>query len=230
MTAEDHQHAQRPVDQQARIEEHADRDEEEDREGVAQRQRLLGGAMTQRGLAQHHAGEERAQRERHAEELGRAVGDADGRRDHAQREELARSGARHLPQQPGKETASHHQHQRHEQRRPVPSVSARVRPRSPAATARVAAQPGREGRQQDEHEDHGQVLDHQPTHGDASIERLDQAPPLEGAQQHDGARDRERQAEHEPGAEAPSPGSRQQDAERGRDRDLHQRARERDAS
>jgi hypothetical protein len=101
-------------------------------------------AVTQGRFAQHHAGEESAQRERDAEELRRAVGDADRRGDHAQSEELARSGARHLPQQPRKETASDHQHQRHEQAHPS------ERERQGAAEiagggSGVAAQPGREG-------------------------------------------------------------------------------------
>ena len=50
------------------IEQHADRDEEQHRKGVAQRQRLVGGALAELGFAQDHAGEERAQRERDVEQ------------------------------------------------------------------------------------------------------------------------------------------------------------------
>ena len=75
-------------------------------EGVAQRQRLLGGAVAERRLAQHHAGEERAERERDAEQRRRAVGDAHRRRDHAEREQFARAGLRDLPQQPGEARAA----------------------------------------------------------------------------------------------------------------------------
>lgn len=68
------------------IEEHADRDEEQHGERVAQRQRLLRGAVRELGLTHHHAGEERAERERHAEQLGRTESNADRRGDDAQRE------------------------------------------------------------------------------------------------------------------------------------------------
>ena len=43
-------------------------------------------------LAQDHAGEEGAERERHAEQLGRAEGDAERDGQHRQAEQLARAG------------------------------------------------------------------------------------------------------------------------------------------
>ena len=45
--------------------------------------------MAQRRLAQHHAAEERAQCERHAEESRRSVRHTDSDDDHREREQLA---------------------------------------------------------------------------------------------------------------------------------------------
>ena len=88
------QHRQRLAHEDRRVEQHADRDEEQHREGVAQRQRLVGGALAELRFAQDHAGEEGAERERHAEQLGRAEGDAERDRQHRQAEQLARAGMR----------------------------------------------------------------------------------------------------------------------------------------
>jgi hypothetical protein len=63
---------------------------------------------------------------------------------------------------------------------------------------------------------------------DAAIQALDRAAALERAQQHDGARDGQRQAEDERAADLPAPGEGDQCAERGRDGDLHEGARQRD--
>ena len=71
--------SQRLREQDRRVEQHPHRDEEQHREGVPQRQGLLGRAVAQVRLAHHHAREERAERERHAEQLGGAVGDAERR-------------------------------------------------------------------------------------------------------------------------------------------------------
>ncbi len=68
-----------------------------------------GRAMAQFGLAQHHAGEERAERERHVEQHACEERDADGCGDHAEREEFARTGACDLPEQPRKQLASAHE-------------------------------------------------------------------------------------------------------------------------
>ena len=74
------------IDHDARIEQHSDRDEEQHGEGVAQRQRLGRGLLAQLQLAQHHAGEEGAKRERDAEQLGGGVGDAERDRQHGEAE------------------------------------------------------------------------------------------------------------------------------------------------
>ena len=82
--AEHGQHPQRGLDQHRRIEQHANRYEEQHRKRVAQRQRFFGGAVGQWRLAQHHAGKEGAQCKRHPEYLGRPVGDAHRGGDHGQ--------------------------------------------------------------------------------------------------------------------------------------------------
>ena len=64
------------LDQDGRVEQHADRDEEQDGEGILKRQRIGGRAVAEIRLVQHHARKERAERERDAEHLGRAIGDA----------------------------------------------------------------------------------------------------------------------------------------------------------
>ena len=74
-----------------RIEQHADRDEEQHREGIAHRQRVRGGAQAVVGSSDHHAGEERAERHRDAEDPRRSHGDAERDHQHGQREQLARS-------------------------------------------------------------------------------------------------------------------------------------------
>ena len=110
------QHAQRLVDQHPGVEQHAHRHEEQHRERVAQRQRVVRRAVAELRFAQHHAGEERTERVRHAEQLRRAPRDADRRGHHAQREQLARPGARDLPQQPREQAPPDQQHQRNEPR------------------------------------------------------------------------------------------------------------------
>ncbi len=95
----------------AGIEQHPDRHEEQHREGVAQRQRLLRGALAERRLAQDHAGEEGTERERDLEESCRPVGDAERNREHREAEQLARAGMRHVMQEPRNDAAPDHPHQ-----------------------------------------------------------------------------------------------------------------------
>ena len=87
----------------------------------------FGRAVAELRLAQHQAGEEGAQRHRHAEQRRRAVGDAHGHRDHAQREQLARAG---LARSATAATAA---------RAARPAASAPRRRPPPAACARVPA-------------------------------------------------------------------------------------------
>ena len=60
---------QRIAHQHRRVEQHADRDEEQDSERIAQRQCLFSGALAKLRLVQDHAGDERAQGEGSAEQV-----------------------------------------------------------------------------------------------------------------------------------------------------------------
>ena len=62
-------------------------------------------------------------------------------RDHAQREQLARAGARDLPQQPREDAPPDHQHQRDEARRPCASVERERRARAPRADVDAGRRP-----------------------------------------------------------------------------------------
>ena len=81
---------------------------------------FLGGLLAEIALAQHHAGEEGAERERDAEQLGRAEGDAERDGIDGEAEQLARAGVRRVVQQPRDDAAADHQHHRDEDRRPWP--------------------------------------------------------------------------------------------------------------
>ena len=188
-------------------------------------------------FAQHHAGEERAQRERDVEQLGGAVGDAERDRQHGEAEQLARAGMGDVVQHPRDDAAADHQHQRDEggdlaerqasgtddlrhamrvvrrrprRRRTAPASAGSSTSASTIARSSTISQP----------------TAMRPALG------LEQAALLQRAQQHDRAGDRQRQAEHEAGAQrssraarpSPMPSSVATDhpAERARDGDgLH---------
>ena len=77
-----------------------------------------------------------------------------------------------------------------------------------------------ERRQQHEHDHHAEVLDDEPADGDASALGIEQPALLQQAQQHDGARHRERDAEDEAGARRPALPPADGHAERRRHRGL----------
>ena len=83
------QHRQRLLDQHHRVKQHADGDEEQHREGVAQRQGVMGGAVAQLGFIKHHAGKEGAEGEGDIKQLHGAEGDAQRQGQHRQSEQLA---------------------------------------------------------------------------------------------------------------------------------------------
>ena len=115
---EDHDQRRRQrkriAQQNSRIEQHADRNEEEDGECVAQGQRLLRRALRERRLAQDHAGEEGAERERDAEQLRRPIGDAECDREHREPEQFARTRMRNVVQDFGDDALTDDEHQRDE--------------------------------------------------------------------------------------------------------------------
>ena len=116
MTRQHDMHRLAPQDRG--IEQHADGDEEQDREGVLERQRIGRGAVAEARFAQDDAGEEGAEREGNAETDRRAVGDAEREGQNRQREELARTGARHLGQEPRHDAGAEKRRKRDEAARP----------------------------------------------------------------------------------------------------------------
>ena len=74
------------------------------------------------------------------------------------------------------------------------------------AAFRAAMPPssGAIGGQEHEDDDGEQVLDDQPADGDPALRRVELVAVLEGPEEHDGARDRDREAKDEPAADAPA--------------------------
>ena len=160
------------------VEQHADRDEEQHGEGVAQGQRLGRGLLAQLRLAQHHAGEEGAERERDAEQLGCCVSHAERDGEHGKPEQLAASGMGDIMQDRRDQLLADDQHDGDEDARICragwsPSAQhRRHRARSPRRET------GRQTWQQHEHQHHGDVLHDQPADGDPPALGLDQSPLL----------------------------------------------------
>ncbi|GJD75310.1 hypothetical protein CFIICLFH_3551 [Methylobacterium goesingense] len=232
--AQHRQHRERLADQDAGVEQHADGDEEQHREGVLQGQGIGRRLMAEVGFGQHHAGEEGAEREGDAEEFRRAEGDAEGQRQHRQGEELPRARARRLIEEPGHEPAPAHQHhggedadlgQRQAEGEPDVAVPGMVR-----GARAVAAERGGQRRQQHQGQHHRQVLDDEPTHRDAALVAVEEPALLQSPQQHHGARHRQGEAEDEARPEAPAPDQRQGTAHGGGRHDLHDRTGQRDGA
>ncbi len=223
----DRQHRQRIAEQHAVVEQHPHRDEEQHRESVTQRQGLLRRPLAQLALGQDHPGEEGAERERDAEQHRGAEGEAQRYGEHGQPEQLARAGVGHPVQQPGHDLAPDDQHEGDEGGDLGQGDAERLQPGHHAARGFTGQRPGQRG-QQHQGQDHGQVLDDQPADGDAALVGLHQPPLLQRPQQHDGRGDRQRQAEHDPGHQAPAEEMRQSHAEEGRHRHLADRARDGD--
>ena len=112
MTDDGQRRQDRPavVDQAERVEQHADRNEEQHREGIAQRQRFFRRAVAEFGFTHDHASEEGAQRQRDTEQLCRAEGDAKRDGEHRQPEQFARPCMSDIVQDPGDDPAADYQH------------------------------------------------------------------------------------------------------------------------
>src|SRR5690606_7289913 len=91
---------------------HAHGDKEQHREGVLERQRIRGGAPAQLRFAEHDACKECAERERNVEDRRRSVGDPERGRENGEREQLARSRAGYLNQQPRHDARPYEKSQR----------------------------------------------------------------------------------------------------------------------
>src|SRR5207342_2405733 len=174
-------------------------------------------------FAQHHAGEERPQREGHAEQLRRAERDPHREGHHRQREEFARAGLRHPPQQARQELAPDDQHQR-EERADLQQGDPEREPHVARGRRTTRAERARDRRQQHEHQHHREVFDDQPADGDPAVHRFEHAACFQRAEQHHGARHRQGEAEHDRRAPRPSPLHREERAHRRGREDLQHRA------
>ena len=85
----------------------------------------------------------------------------------------------------------------------------------------AAVQERHERRQQHQRQHHDEVFDDQPADGDAPALGVDDAALLQRAQQHHGARHRQRETEGDAGAERPAEPVAEPDAEHRRHGDLH---------
>ena len=150
--------------------------------------------------------------------------------DHAQREQLARAGARDLPQQPGKHAAPDHQHQRDE-RADLPAACCQRAP-DPRAPSRAGAVPPSSPPSAGSSTSTSTITRSSTTSQPTAIrplQRVQHAARLQRAQQHHRAGHRQRQAEHQRARRRSSPTRcASARAERGGHRDLHHRARDRD--
>ena len=213
---------QRLAHEDHRIEEHPDGHEEEHGERVLQRQRVGGGLVAEIRLADHDAREEGAERERDTEERGRADGDAERDREHAEREELARARPGHALEEPRDRPAADDEHEGDEgrdlgerpaDRRGQATRSSRPsRGSPPSGTARAGSSTSTSTVTRSSTMSQPTAM--RPSAG------LERAAVLERPQEHHRARDREAEAEHEPDPQRPAPDVRDEHAEQGRDGDL----------
>jgi hypothetical protein len=95
---------------------------------------------------------------------------------------------------------------------------------------RIPTEGGRERRKQHESKHHHEVLDDQPPDGDTAVDRIERVALLQRAQQHDSARNRQRQPQHQAGADSPAPQKRERHAACRRDGDLRNGAGDRDGA
>ncbi len=169
--------------------------------------------------------------------MRRGRGDPESDRHHRQGEEFARAGADDAFEQERQHTAADCKNQRHEHHHAT-DRHRQFRPK--IASRRVRAgrrdrpnrdRPERTGKrgQHDQRQNRQNILDHEPGDGDPPGGRFDDAQRFQRLQQHDGAGDRQAEAEDEPGAETPAPQLGESERDQGRDRDLADRARNDDA-
>ncbi|MND80716.1 hypothetical protein D3C80_724900 [compost metagenome] len=180
--AQDAQNGQGLAHQDHGVEQHADRDEEEDGEGVAQRQGPLGRIVAQGRAVQHQTGQEGAQGEGVEQVVG-DPGDAQGDGQHAQGEQFARLGVGDPHQHPGQDLGADHQHDADEDRDleqgPADGLG------QFGSAQRLAGRDDQQ-RHHDQGDDDDQVLDDQPAHGDATCVALELFTLLQRAQQDHG--------------------------------------------
>ena len=190
-----------------RVEQHPDRHEEQHGEGIAERERVRGRLVAHVRFAHDQAGEERAERERHPEHRRRDERDAQGDRKHGQREQLPRALPSDDQQQPRHDASARDDHDDGEHRGlPDGEDDGHERIAGGGPTDAFAAKERRDRGKEHEDEDRQEVLDDQPADRDPALRCLELVAVRQRSQEHDRARDRQREAEHEPAAQAPAEG------------------------
>ena len=179
--------------------------------------------MREAAFLHHHAGEESAQSEAHVEDGARTIGNDNCRTEDGEREELARSRARHFPEHQRQKLSSHHHHKGDEARRPgigkdavdAPGIAGMFRrpgkglhdvEKDAEKRYRLVAVNGcRKGRQADE-KDHGnEVLHHQPAERCLPVHFIRELAKLQGLRDHHGRGAGNGEAEEHGRAEIPVP-------------------------
>ena len=105
------EHRQRIADEDAGIEQHAHGDEEQHREGIAERQAFLRGTLAQLAFAEDHASEEGAERKADPKQVGRARGHPERDGEHGEAEQLAAAGMGRVVQHHGDQPAADDEHE-----------------------------------------------------------------------------------------------------------------------
>ena len=176
----DEQHQQEDgaevVEQEARVEQHAHRGEEEQAEDVAQGNDVTERLVAVVRLVEHHAGDEGAEGERQPDQVG-GVADAQADGDDGQQEQLAAAEPGDVAHDPGQQLGAEQEHGGQEDGRLESGLA-------------ELGQPGRgvvHERQDDDHGHDGQVLDDE--HADHHLARQGAEPALvhERLEQHHGA-------------------------------------------
>ena len=168
----------------ARIEQHADRHEEQQSEHVAQRRHVAEGLMAQLRFAEHHAGDERPDRKRQSQLIGEGP-DPDSGGDDRHEKQLSRSPPEDPPQQGGQQPGADEDHGQQECGGDQAGLH-EARQRA-AHVAHV--------RQDDQHRHNRQVLDDQHPDHDAAGQRRGRAVGGKRLEHHHRARERDHGAE-----------------------------------
>ena len=162
--SEDAEDQQQVALQHAEVQHHADRDEEEAEQDVAERPDRRLDLMTVLGLREHHAGEERAGRHRHAGGM-RYPGRSQRHQQHGEREQFLQTAVRDLVEQRPQRVAPDDQHESDRQ------GTERDRCTDAGGAEIEAARRQRAGEHQERHE--REVLEQQHAERDATMRAVD---------------------------------------------------------
>ena len=174
---------------------HADGSKKQNGERVPQRQRVGRRLLRDRRLPDDHASEKRAERHRRAERVVRPRRDRDGHHEHRQREQLARPQPRDPHHDPRDDFGTRTKQQRDEDREFDEGDQQR---HAEAALHGIRIAATRADRwEQHEHQHRQQVFDDQPSDRDVTGGRIHNLRVGQHADQHDRARDGQREAENE---------------------------------